>query len=434
MSASRVRVGGVRSAVTRSVSRTLSTTFYRNSLLILATQAVTSAVGYLFWALTARESGPAVTGLSGSLVSAANATALVTSTGVVVGSIPLLAQAVDTRSRRADAVAAIVAVTLLSSAGGVALVTVVPHLVGALAPAAEPGLALALVVLVVSTCVGQFIDVYALAVGRTPVMLWRGAVAGLARLPVFALPGEATLEQLLWAHALATVAADVVAALLLRPRGALEHLPRAIPSVWGRRRFYTGHHVTSLGAAGAVYLLPVVVLSQLGPEAAGYFYPTWLLGALFFTVSPAVANAYMARSGTTEHPGHSSVRHAVALVLALLAAPLLVVATAPGAVLSLLGPGYAEQGRVLLWVLALSAVPDAVTNIAVAALRVEGRLRTTAALNTSMSVLALVSAVPLLAWLGIAGGGVAWLLAQTAGALAVPFLLRRARVRTGRGS
>lgn len=110
------------------------------------------------------------------------------------------------------------------------------------------------------------------------------------------------------------------------------------------------------------------------------------------------------------------------------------VATAPGAVLSLLGPGYAEQGRVLLWVLALSAVPDAVTNIAVAALRVEGRLRTTAALNTSMSVLALVSAVPLLAWLGIAGGGVAWLLAQTAGALAVPFLLRRARVRTGRGS
>ena len=427
MSTTPVR-SAARGSVRGVVSRTLSTTFYRNSLLILATQAVTSVVGYLFWALTARDSGPAVTGLSGSLVSAVNATALVASTGVVVGSIPLLAQAADVRARRADAVSACVAVTLLSLAGGVVLVTVVPRLVGFLEPAAGSGLALALVVLVVSTAVGQFIDVFALAVHRTPVMLWRGAIAGVARLPVFLLPGAATLEQLIWAYALATVAADVVALLALRPRGALEHLRRAIPSVWGRRRFYTGHHVTSLGAAGAVYLLPVVVLSRLGPEAAGYFYPTWLLGALFFTVSPAVANAYMARSGPAGSALHSSVRSAVVLVLVLLAVPLLVVAVAPGAVLSLLGPGYAEQGRVLLWVLALSAVPDAVTNIAVAALRVQGRLGTTAVLNTGMSVLALVAAVPLLAWLGIAGGGVAWLLAQTAGALAVPFLLRRPRV------
>ncbi len=422
---------GVRGSVRSAVTRTLSTTFYRNSLLILATQAVTSVVGYLFWALTARDSGPAVTGLSGSLVSAVNATALVTTTGLVVGSIPLLARASDVRARRADAVAACVVVTLLSLLGGLVLVTVVPRLVGSLEVAAEPGLALALVVLVVSTCVGHLVDVFALAVHRTPVMLWRGAIAGAARLPVFVLPGAATLDQLIWASALATVVADVVALLLLRPRGALEHLPRAIPSVWGRRRFYTGHHVTSLGAAGAVYLLPVVVLSQLGPVAAGYFYPTWLLGALFFTVSPAVANAYMARAAADGPALHSSVRSAVVLVLVLLAVPLLVVAVAPGAVLSLLGPGYAEQSRVLLWVLALSAVPDAVTNIAVAALRVQGRLRTTAVLNTGMSVLAIASAFPLLAWLGIAGGGVAWLLAQTAGALAVPFLLRRPRVPAG---
>ena len=162
---------GVRGSVRGAVTRTLSTTFYRNSLWILATQAVTSVVGYLFWALTARDSGPAVTGLSGSLVSAVNATALVTTTGLVVGSIPLLARAADVRARRADAVAACVVVTLLSLVGGLVLVTVVPRLVGSLEPAAEPGLALALVVLVVSTCVGHLVDVFALAVHRTPVML-----------------------------------------------------------------------------------------------------------------------------------------------------------------------------------------------------------------------------------------------------------------------
>ena len=70
-------------------------------------------------------------------------------------------------------------------------------------------------------------------------------------------------------------------------------------------------------------------------------------------------------------------------------------------------------------------MPDAVTNVAVAALRIRRRLTTAAALNASMSVLALAAAFPLLALLGIPGAGVAWLLAQTVGALTVPLLQRR---------
>ncbi|WP_448638577.1 hypothetical protein [Geodermatophilus sp. URMC 63] len=407
-----------------SVARLWSVGLYRNSFLILATQAVTSAVGYLFWALSARDAGPAATGLGGSLLSAVSATHLVTATGVVVGTIRLLAEASDPRARRAEAVRAGVATAVLSLVGGLLLVTAVPRLVGSLAPAAEPSLAAALVVSVVATSTGLALDAVSLAVGRTRIMLVRGAVASLARLLVFLLPGPTSLHDLMWSYALATVAADLLALALLRPREALRHVPRALPDVWGRRRYFLGHHLTALGGAGAVYLLPVVVLTRLGPVEAGYFYPTWLLGSLFFTISPAVANAYLARTTPPGEPLGAQVRQAVVLIGVLLALPLLVVALAPDLLLGALGPGYAERGRVLLWVLAASALPDAVTNVAVAALRIRRRLGTAAALNAGMSVLALASAFPLLAGLGIAGGGVAWLLAQTAGALAVPVLLR----------
>lgn len=408
-----------------SVARLWSVGLYRASVLILATQAVTSAVGYLFWALAARDAGPAVTGLGGGLLSAVSAAHLVTSTGIVVGTIRLLAEAPDGRTRRAEAVRAGVATTCLSLVGGLVLVIVLPRLVDSLAPAAQPSLAVGIVLSVVATSTGLAVDAVALAVGRTRIMLVRGAAASTARLLVFLVPGATSLHDLVWSYALATATADLLALTLLRPREALEHVPRALPGVWERRRYFLGHHLTALGGAGAAYLLPVVVLAQLGPVEAGYFYPTWLLGGLFFTISPAVANAYLARTTPSGEPLRAQVRQAVVLICVLLALPLLVVAVAPDLILGALGPGYADRGRVLLWILALSALPDAVTNVAVATLRIRRRLAAAAILNASMSALALTSAFPLLALLGVPGAGVAWLLAQSAGALAVPFVLRR---------
>jgi O-antigen/teichoic acid export membrane protein len=412
-----------------AITRTWSVGLYRNSLVILSTQAVTSIVGYYFWAMAARRSGPATTGLVGSLVSAVGAAGLVTCTGLVVGSIPLLARAPDARSRRADALAAGSAVALLSLAGGLILVTAVPRLVPSMAPAGRPVVAVGLVVLTVVQSGGLFLDTVALTSGRSPVMLVRGAVASITRLSVFALPGSTSVTRLVWSFALSLTIANLVALALLRVGGGPRDVRGALSTVWARRGFYLGHHVTSLGSAIAGYVLPVIVLSTLGPRAAGYFYPTWLLGGMFFAISPAVARAYMTRAASAGEPLRRSIRQAAALIAALLAGPLVIVAVASGPLLSLFGPGYAEEGQLLLWVLALSAIPDAVTNIAVATLRVQGRLRTAAALNGGMSLLTLAAAFPLLAATGIAGGGSAWLLAQTAGALAVPLLLR-SRART----
>jgi O-antigen/teichoic acid export membrane protein len=112
------------------------------------------------------------------------------------------------------------------------------------------------------------------------------------------------------------------------------------------------------------------------------------------------------------------VAKALRVIGVLLAPPMVVMIVGGKFILGLFGSAYAAAGYGLLVLLAISAVPDAVSNIAVVICRVTQRLKYSTALNLSILVMTLVGAWILMPPLGIAGVGVAWLGAQTVGAIA----------------
>jgi O-antigen/teichoic acid export membrane protein len=77
-----------------------------------------------------------------------------------------------------------------------------------------------------------------------------------------------------------------------------------------------------------------------------------------------------------------------------------------------------SSGYGLLVLLAFSAIPDAVSNIAVAACRATGRLAYSAAINLGLLLVTAAAAWWLMPSLGLFGIGLGWLGAQTLGALA----------------
>jgi hypothetical protein len=179
-----------------------------------------------------------------------------------------------------------------------------------------------------------------------------------------------------------------------------------------------GQHLTSVGGAVTPLLLPVLVVLRLGVTQNAYFYITWMLGAAFFMVSPSVAQAVFAE-GVRAHSDLRSVVGKALRVIALLLVPAMVIMIVGGRfILGLFGASYAAAGYGLLVLLAISALPDAVSNIAVVICRVTLRLRYSTVLNLSILVMTLVGAWVLMPPLGIAGVGVAWLGAQTVGAIA----------------
>jgi len=159
------------------------------------------------------------------------------------------------------------------------------------------------------------------------------------------------------------------------------------------------------------------VTMRLSPTDNAYFYTTGRVGSFFFMASTAVAASLFAEGSHAADNLPRKVRASAAISGMLLGPAMLVCFLGGRYILLLFGPGYAQYGLTLLMIYAASAVPDAITNIYVSVLRVQRRLRYAALLQLSMAALTWALAWIWLPLLGIAGVGLAWLIAQVAGSL-----------------
>jgi O-antigen/teichoic acid export membrane protein len=165
-------------------------------------------------------------------------------------------------------------------------------------------------------------------------------------------------------------------------------------------------------------VLPILVVLRLGVTQNAYFYITEMMGAAFFMVSPSVAQAVFAE-GVRAHSDLRGVVVKALRIIAVMLAPAMAVMILCGKfILGLFGASYAVAGYGLLVLLAISAVPDAVSNVAVVVCRVTKQLGYSTALNLGILVMTLGGAWFLMPRMGITGVGVAWLGAQTIGAIA----------------
>jgi O-antigen/teichoic acid export membrane protein len=183
-------------------------------------------------------------------------------------------------------------------------------------------------------------------------------------------------------------------------------------------RRLVGQHLTSVGGMLTPLLLPVLVVMRLGAVSNADFYVTWMVGSVFFMVSPSLSTAVFAEGVRVESNLSREVFKALR-VTAMLLAPAIIVMTIGGRIiLGFFGASYAKAGYELLIVLAISAIPDAVSNFAVSVWRITHKLGYSAALNLGILVTALAGAWVLMPRLGINGTGIAWGGAQLLGAIA----------------
>jgi O-antigen/teichoic acid export membrane protein len=399
----------------------------RNSVSIMATTVVNAGLGYLYWTAAARLLPAADVGLGSAVTSAMVILSLVVHLGAGAGLIARL----PLRRARADwlltvlsTLLACVAVTLVL--GVVALLPLAAFVPPLRSLATSPAMAVWFVVGAVSWTGAGLLDYVFIAQRRSGLMLYRNAVASASKL--VALVVIVLLDRHIGAAAIvgtwaASGLVGVAAGLLLCHRRLVPlgriRLRDARTELRTLLRPTVGHHLISVGGLVPTYLLPVVVTAQLGARANAYFYITWMVGSAIFMISPAVASAIFAEGSHDPTRLQRLTGHALRVVLTLLVPAIAVIAAGGRLVLHAFGAGYAAAGYSLLLVLLASALPDAVTNVAVATLRIRAALRGAALLNGSMATIAVVGAWLLTPRLGIIGAGWAWLGAQVAGALVV---------------
>jgi O-antigen/teichoic acid export membrane protein len=427
--------------------RAKSDSLIRNSLYIMTSTVVTAGFGYVFWVIATHLFTRQEVGLGGAVISFCSTVALLTFLGpqaMLIERLPaseysrawnttLFRMCVATAA--VTALLAIVAVPLLltSKEYRIFFSTAAPVLIAVTGAAAWTLVSLFNATFIASRRAGRFLSIQVLVSAAKVLFVIPLAAVGA---------GSAGLVGAWVASAFVGIAAGVAwlipgMGLGRRPghrpnRRAAAEVPQKHPAPRRKgnhrrqsalpRRAYTrrllGQHLTSLGGAMTPLVMPVLVAVRLGVTLNAYFYITWMIGAIFFTVSPSVATALFAEGVRVRSDLRRVVVKALRVIGVILVPAMLVMIGGGKFILGLFGAPYAAAGYGLLVLLAISALPDAVSNVAVAVLRVTHRLGYSAALNIGIFVVSMVGSWLLMPTMGILGVGVTWLGVQTLGAIA----------------
>jgi O-antigen/teichoic acid export membrane protein len=413
--------------VLTAVRRLAGDSLARNSVLIMASTVGTSGLGYLFWMVAARGRPADAVGSATALISAATVVSMLSNLGIGHMFIQRLP------GTRAAAWSRIVGAGLLTGCAATAVTATVaavllPRLAANFAVLDAPALVVTAVALTAST----LLDYVFVAHRASHGMLWRNlalAAGKVLALPLLTAAGMHDAKAVLIAWTLPSVAVTAVT-LVVSPRrlrnGARltgAGLAVELPYV---RRALTDHHLINLAQAGPGALLPVLVTARLGASANAHFYMAWMTASVLFMVSPAVASAFYAERSHAErsHAENGDSRdvplaRAATVVLAVIVGPAVLLFAAGDRILGLFSSGYAAGGGLLLKILVVAAIPDAITNLAVAHWRSRREFRRCLHLNLVMATTCLVLTWLWLPRLGIAAAGLAWLAGEVAGAVLV---------------
>ncbi len=401
--------------------RLRSDSLLRNSIYIMGTTVATGATGYLYWVVAAHIYSTHDVGLASALIAIMTLTSTLAELGIGSTLVQMLPRCETGLAWSLTLNAGMVVGTLASLlAGAIAIVALALFSSQFAILGHHAAYAFVFIVGVVLWTVATLLDQAFVAERVASNMLVRNAAFAVLKLLLMVLLVEVGALGIFSSTILALAATLVGGRLLLVSRLRRTY-SLAMRGIVGQVRTMLSslawHHFINIGGRVPLYLLPGLVTVRLSAVDNAYFYTTLMVGSFFFMVSSAVAVSLFAEGS---HAADDVLRKAgfSAVIIGMLLGPAMLASFLGGHYIMLLfGPRYAQHGLLLLTILTIAAVPDAITNIYVSVLRVQGRLRCAALLNLGMASLTLTLAWILLPMLGIAGTGWAFLIAQIAGSL-----------------
>ena len=390
-----------------------------NSVLVLLTTILMAAGGAVFWVIAARVASPEDVGLAGSLVSAGDSLALFAQLGLNVALVRVL----PSSSRQgSDALVAGLLVGLAGMAFATAYAVVLPHVSEEFRHVFDSPWMIALyAVLVAGTAVNVLSDSVFLAIDRVRAYLGlNGVVMGILKCALpFALAGAGAVGLYFSVGGAYLVVGVLSLLLVLKYVGGHAGLNPS-PELRHARHFAGASYVTYLLTVIPLLLLPLFVITRLGPAHGGTWFISFQVVMLLNAVVLAVSNATYAESERAEHHRHQVVRRGGFGLLAVAVGGALVMVVLAPYFLAIFGEHYVGEGTATLRVLCLAVVGAAFNYWGMIRLRLSRNLRAmmaTQAISTGLILtLCYLGAAHGTVWVA-AGLGVGHLVGGILGAL-----------------
>ncbi|MDX6665947.1 MAG: hypothetical protein QOG68_2153, partial [Solirubrobacteraceae bacterium] len=402
---------------------------YRNGYALIVSSGLTSVLGLVYWAVAARVYPPAAVGVCAGLISAMTLLANLAQLNLKSALNRFLPRAGPNAARfvrRSYVVAVVVAaLSSLTFVAGLGIWSRSLAFIGE-----RPGLALWFVAATMAWTIFVLQDNVLTGIRQAawvPVENLAYSVAKIVLLVAAAGIAPTLGPFVAWSAPLLLLVVPMTLLLFRRLIPAHVHATRrSEPERIGARgvvRYVAGDYIAYVIMAVTVGVLPLVVLSELGPEANAYYFVSWSIAYGLYLIASGMGMAMITEASLDPAELAAHRRQTVLETVRLMVPAVVVVVVAAPTMLALLGHDYSGEATTLLRLLAISALPWVVfvtyTNVA----RVQRRMRALIVAHATLCGTVLAVGLPLVSSIGITGLGIAWLAGQSvvaAGLLAAP--------------
>jgi O-antigen/teichoic acid export membrane protein len=396
---------------------------------LVATTAVTSVFGFVYWLVAARLFPPASVGLAASAITSMTLLSTVAVLGLgtlLVREFPRKPEMVGTLMMTALSTAAASGIFL-----GLNFILIAPHLFRELA---ELGARHEIIFLfaagVAMTAVSQVFDAAVIGLLRGGLQLMRNSLFAATKLVALVLVATWThhtgwtMVFLTWVLGIAISLATVASLGPATGRFGLMHRPRW-GALRGLRLSALSHHSVNLGLQAPAMALPLMATITLSASKTASFYVAWQVAAFVFVTPIALSMALYAVGSSKTGNLLRNLRFSFGLAMASGAGATLVLWLLANKLLSIFGAAYTQEPPLVLRILCLAVFPMIVKDFYIALCRIHGSLRNPAVLLALGAVGGLAMATVGGRFGGLAGFSVGVVLGEFGvAAFAIPTLAR----------
>jgi len=384
---------------------------FRNSVFLIASTAIMSVLGFLFWLSVAHLYTPEQIGSASALIAATTLLGNMSLLGLEYSLMRFLPQS---KNQSRDINAAIGFVALAAAVAGVGYLLISPLLNIHISHLDDPLLRVGFVVLMIVVSLNSLTDAVFIANRRAELHTLTYSVLATVKLilPLVLLPFGSL--GIFAAYSVAMLSSLALTFFLMRRHVGYQF--RSKPN-WrllrNVRAYAANNYVGHLLASLSPQLMPLIILNSLGADKVAYFAMAITIANFLYVIPVAIAQSLLAESAGSPDGKRSHVKAATKiLALVLIPAVAIAIIAAPF-LLQVFGHEYSDNSSTLFQILAFATFFVAISEVGNAILNIEHRSSGVVASQVSSVVVTLAATVLLMPH-GLVGVGIALLLGNIA--------------------
>jgi O-antigen/teichoic acid export membrane protein len=393
---------------------------HANSFFLIASTTVTGFLGFAFWVGAARLYNTEAVGVGSAVIAAGNQLAMLSGVGFDAALLRFLPE------RREQAQLLINSVLTLTMLAGITTAAIFFVGIPVWSPALntiyeQPIYGLVFVALIPGLLLITMANSSFIGSRKSSFALMTNIISSILRIAM--LCGFAVFSGsigIIGAWSVSAWITFLIAAFILLPRifPGYKPLPRFGISVVRPLVLYSTQNYLALLLFNAqMYVVPLIVLNLVGPEANAYYFSAVALSSPGWVIPLAVSLVVVVEGVHDASKLALTLKKGLILAAALIAPILLILWFGGGTLLLVFGERYSQEGLQPLRLLAIAGLPVVLIDFYIAIRRVQQRMNGPVALMILVSTGSLLGTYFLTPLLGISGAALAILVANSVGAL-----------------